>query len=106
LSFIASEITLLPLKKSDEEANSLMEFEPNVNVVINEMLDIYIPTMLKGCLKEAEASEQTSRRTAMESATKNGKELLEDLNKEYNKTRQAKITQEISEISAGSESLK
>lgn len=55
---------------------------------------------------ESSASEQGARRTAMESATDNAEEMIDDLGLKYNRARQASITQEISEIVGGAEALK
>lgn len=100
-------VQLLPIQKPEEIKETIqIDFEPSVEVVMSEMMDIYIPTIIIGYYKEASASEQSSRRIAMENATRNGEDLLEKLDIEFNKQRQAKITQELSEISAGSEALK
>lgn len=107
ITFEAKKKQLLPIEKPEDEVETQMiEFEPSAEVVMKEMLDTYIPSVLIGFYKEANASEQSSRRVAMENATSNGEELLEKLDIEFNKQRQAKITQELSEISAGAESLK
>ncbi len=58
--------------------------------------------MLYGAVVESYASEQSARRMAMESASDNAGEMIEDLNLSYNRARQAAITQEITEIVAGS----
>jgi F-type H+-transporting ATPase subunit gamma len=108
IDFVATKKTLLPVEKPEEENNSLsqIEFEPSATVVLKEMMDTYIPSVLMGLYKESVASEHSSRRVAMENATSNGEELLGELQVQFNKQRQAKITQELSEISAGSEALK
>ena len=59
--------------------------------------------VLYGALCESTASEQAARRTAMDSATKNADEIIDDLNLRYNRARQGAITQEITEIVAGAE---
>lgn len=81
------------------------DFEPSPSVVLTQMIKEYVNVTIYGCLLESSASEQASRRTAMENATSNGEELLEDLQLEYNRARQASITQEISEIVGGAEAL-
>jgi F-type H+-transporting ATPase subunit gamma len=108
IDFVATKKTLLPVEKPEEENNTLsqIEFEPSATVVLKEMMDTYIPSVLMGLYKESVASEHSSRRVAMENATSNGEELLGELQVQFNKQRQAKITQELSEISAGSEALK
>ncbi len=84
----------------------LLEFEPSREILLREIEDIYIQSVVQGFYREAQASENTARRTAMENATRNGDDMLRDLNIVYNRTRQAKITQEISEIIGGAEALK
>jgi F-type H+-transporting ATPase subunit gamma len=108
IDFEAKTKTILPIEKIENEKAELVqiEFEPSASVVLKEMMDTYIPSVLKGLYKEAMASEHSSRRVAMENATSNGEELLGELQVQFNKQRQAKITQELSEISAGSEALK
>ena len=83
-----------------------IEYEPSAEAVLDQMIRQYVNVSIYGCLLEASTSEQASRRTAMESATDNGKDLLSDLELKYNRARQANITQEISEIVGGAEALK
>ncbi len=92
----------------EEEKKSLVltEFEPSRELLLVEIEDIYIQSVVQGFYREAQASENTARRTAMENATRNGEDMLRDLNIIYNRTRQSKITQEISEIIGGAEALK
>lgn len=105
--------TLLPIQKNkienSEEKNkfpkSIIEYEPNKETLLKELENLYIHSFIINIYKESQASEHTSRKNAMDNATKNGEELLEKLNIEYNRSRQAKITQEISEIIGGAESL-
>lgn len=93
-------------KPGDDKKFVDIEFEPSATAVLNQMIKQYVNVTIFGCLLEGTASEQASRRTAMENATKNGEELLEDLELVYNRARQASITNEISEIVAGAEALK
>ena len=65
----------------------------------------YLNSVIYGASIEASASESGSRRIAMESATDNAKDMIEDLQLLYNRARQASITQEISEIVAGADAL-
>jgi F-type H+-transporting ATPase subunit gamma len=81
-------------------------FEPNREELANQVIDLYLHAMIVYFYRESKASEESSRRVAMDAATSNGKELLEKLEIEFNRTRQAKITQEILEIIGGAESLK
>ncbi|NOQ50430.1 MAG: ATP synthase F1 subunit gamma [Mycoplasmataceae bacterium] len=106
--------TLLPIKIDQEDLEKipvkktlvLTEFEPDKETLLREIEDTYIQALMIGLHREAQASEQTSRRIAMENATTNGNDLLKELNVAYNRTRQAKITQELSEIIGGAEALK
>ncbi len=103
---------ILPIEKietsieNNKEVNSVIEFEPNKEELILQLEDLYIESLLVGIYKESQAAEHTSRKNAMENATNNGNDLLHELSIEYNRGRQAKITQEISEIIGGAESLK
>ena len=110
LEFSPTIFNLLPIKvESISEENhktSLIEFEPSKEELMNEIMDTYIESTIIGLHKESVASEFTSRRVAMENATKNGEELLKTLEIEFNRKRQEKITQEISEIIGGAEALK
>lgn len=64
----------------------------------------YLGGILYGALCESVASEQAARRMAMDSATKNAEDMIDDLSLKYNRARQGAITQEITEIVAGAES--
>ena len=65
-------------------------------------METYLGGMLYGAVVESYAAEQSARRLAMETASDNAGELLETLRLSYNRARQSAITQEITEISAGS----
>lgn len=103
-------IKLLPasdFKKGEEEKKTIdIEFEPSASAVLTQMIRQYVNVSIYGALLESSASEQASRRTAMENATDNGQELLSDLELVYNRARQAGITQELTEIVGGAEALK
>jgi len=77
-----------------------MIFEPDPQRVVSEILDLYIRKSIYQFILGAKASEHSARMVAMKAATDNAKSLVEDLTIEYNKARQAAITQEILEISA------
>jgi len=103
LIFDPTEFTLLPLENlSKNELTKETIYEPNKEEVLNLLLPKYLSTFLYGRLTEALVCEQASRRNAMDSANDNADELLEKLHIEYNKARQAAITQEITEVIAGS----
>lgn len=78
----------------------VMIFEPSKSLMVNQLPTFFLKHELYHCILEARASEHSARMVAMKSATDNAKHLIEDLNLEYNKARQAGITQEILEISA------
>ncbi len=83
-----------------------IDFEPDRDELVRELEILYIHALLVGAYRESQAAEHTSRKNAMDNASSNGEELLAKLDIEYNRGRQAKITQEISEIIGGAESLK
>ena len=105
LSFVADEIPVLPLtleyEKKEYESYSPPIFEPSPREMIHLLLPRYLGALLYGKIAESSLSEQASRRTAMENATDNADELLEELTIEYNKARQGAITQEIVEVVSG-----
>lgn len=92
---------LLPLVKSTEKQNSVI-FEPDELEILNSVVKEYVAGVLAALVKESFASEVAARRAAMDSADKNAGEMLESLRLSYNRARQGAITQEITEIVAGS----
>ncbi len=87
------------------KATSEVEFAPSVGAVVNYLINTYLNGMVYGVLTEAYASEQTARMTAMDNATDNAEEMLDKLTLMNNQARQAKITNELSEIVGGAEVL-
>jgi F-type H+-transporting ATPase subunit gamma len=83
----------------------LYEFEPSPEDVLDALLPWYVESRIFAALLDAAAAEIASRRRAMKSATDNANELIDQLNLEANKARQAEITQEISEIVGGANAL-
>lgn len=83
-----------------------MYFWPSVEAVIKKVVYNYAAGIVYGALVESYACEQNSRMMAMQSATDNAKAILHDLSIEYNRIRQAAITQEITEVIAGAKALK
>ncbi|WP_066506045.1 ATP synthase F1 subunit gamma [Abyssisolibacter fermentans] len=101
-------LKLLPaenLKSEDKSKRTLVEYEPSPEAVLGYLIPKYIYSAIYGGLIESSASEQGSRRTAMESATDNAEEMIDKLQLSYNRARQAAITQEISEIVGGAGAL-
>ena len=80
-----------------------VEYEPSVKEVFNYLVPKYVETKIHSAVVESATCEHAARRMAMESATDNAREMLNDLNLSYNKARQSAITDEIIEIVAGSE---
>ena len=76
-------------------------YEPNGTAVFDAITPEYLGGIVYGALCESRASEQAARRTAMDSATQNADEMIADLSLQFNRARQAAITQEITEIVAG-----
>lgn len=77
------------------------EFEPSVSAVLNGIMHSYLTGFIYSALIDSFCSEQQARMTAMDSANRNAEELLADLSLQYNRVRQAAITQEITEVTAG-----
>lgn len=92
--------------QNNTEKKLAYDFEPSVSAVLSQMIKQFINVTIYGCLLESSVAEQASRRTAMENATSNGEEILEELHLDYNRARQSTITQEITEIVGGAEALK
>ncbi len=82
------------------------EFVPNVRSVLDNMLPSYVSGFIYSALIDSFCCEQNARMTAMDSANRNAENLLGDLSLEYNRVRQAAITQEITEVSAGARAQK
>lgn len=111
LSQIPQSEQLLPLDPAlftriqRNKSRSLTIYEPSEEQVLNAIIPQVLSGMLYSAACEACAAEQAARRTAMSSANKNAGEMIDSLKLNYNRARQAVITQEITEIVAGSEAL-
>ena len=105
LVFHPVDYTLLPLKVDNQEKEAYPPImEPNQEALIDVLVPIYLKNSVYAKFLESEVCEQAARSNAMENATKNAEELLEDLQIEFNKARQGAITQEITEIVGASQS--
>jgi len=93
---------VLPLEKNESGKRAGTIFEPDEVTVFNSMIPEYVAGVLVACVRESFASEVAARRVAMDSAGKNAQEMLDELGLAYNRARQSAITQEITEIVAGS----
>lgn len=91
-----------PEKKEEETSRAVFLFEPNEETVLEQAIPEYVTGIIMGAIKESFACEVASRRNAMETAGKNAKEMIDNLQLQYNRARQGAITQEITEIVAGS----
>jgi F-type H+-transporting ATPase subunit gamma len=111
-----AEMQIMPLTKEkiQEELSEIgshkrrilkLEYLPSTSKVFDELVPQYIKGVIYGALVEAYASEQSSRMTAMDEASKNAEEMLDGLRLSYNRARQAGITQEMSEIIGGATTL-
>ena len=105
---IPQEQQIIPLKTSEAEENSSednYEFEPDEDEILSNLLPKNISTQIFKAMLENSASEQGSRMSAMDNATRNAGEMVDKLTIEYNRRRQAAITKELIEIISGAESL-
>ena len=108
LSQVPTSLPLLPLKKPEaaptaegkRRCDTIYEHAPEE--VFAAIVPEYLGGVLYGCLCESRAAEQAARRSAMDSATQNAEDMIADLSLKFNRARQAAITQEITEIVAGS----
>ncbi len=99
---------IIPLNSEDSEENTLeesYEFEPDEDEILSNLLPKNISTQIFKAMLENSASEQGSRMSAMDNATRNAGEMVDKLTIQYNRSRQAAITKELIEIISGAESL-
>ncbi len=94
---------ILPFTKENKNDNRYIEFDPSIAQVMDEVLENYLKAAVLNCFYNSKASENGSRMTAMNGATDNANDLLDNLNVQFNRLRQSAITQEISEIVGGAE---
>jgi F-type H+-transporting ATPase subunit gamma len=105
---IAQTINLLPASTEEilePTANAALNFEPDVETVIDQVATRLIEAQVWQAVLESLASEHSMRMIAMKNATDNAKDLIDDYTLELNTARQAGITQELAEISGGAEAL-
>ncbi len=104
-----TEQQLIPVKIPDATkapaADAVVEYEPNEEAILDSLLPTNIAVQIYRAMKENAASEQGSKMTAMDNATRNAGDLINRLTIEYNRTRQAAITTELVEIISGAEAL-
>ena len=92
---------ILPIGKPEAASSDNGIYEPDPFTLLDDIIPQYVAGVIFALVKESFACEVAARRMAMDSATKNATEMIEDLTLEYNRVRQSKITQEITEIVAG-----
>lgn len=104
LTQLPSSKDILPIAspENSEDKKSLIIYDPSPEAVFKRIIPYYISGIIYGGVCESIASELSARRTAMENATDNADEIIESLSLTYNRARQATITQELTEIVAGS----
>ena len=106
-------LKLLPVESRETEAEEMADedyefitYEPSAEEVLSFIIPKYVSSTIYGGLIESAAAEQAARRVAMENASNNAEDLIDDLTLSFNQARQAAITQEITEIVGGAEALK
>ncbi len=119
-STVSHHPTLLKLLPVDQEDHSekdisteeiqrsnrvLMNFEPVEEDALNMIIPKYVTSLIYGAMMESVASENGARMQAMDSATSNAEDMIDDLTLKYNRARQGSITQELTEIIAGAEAI-
>ena len=90
------------MEKAEAGTQAGPMFEPDEQTVLTGAVPTYVAGVLSACVKESYACEVAARRMAMDSAGKNAQEMIDHLQLQYNRARQNSITQEITEIVAGS----
>ena len=104
-------VKLLPLSQEDigenaeDATGALMTYEPEEEEALSIIIPKYINSLIYGALMESIASENGARMTAMDNATNNADEMINDLSLKYNRARQSSITQELTEIIAGADAI-
>ena len=109
MSYSVEKWDILPLDEIDfdytKEEFSDMEIEPGLSAVLSELVPLFISSIIFQAMLESIASELASRMTAMSAACNNAEEMIQKLTVDYNKARQAMITQELTEIVGGSAAI-
>jgi F-type H+-transporting ATPase subunit gamma len=108
VNFEPKSVRLYPFTVPEKEKTSLEAetiFEPSGPDILNQLIPMTISSSIYRMYLSSKASEQAARRLAMENATDNAQEIIENLTLKFNQSRQAAITQEISEIVAGADAL-
>ncbi|WFM79164.1 F0F1 ATP synthase subunit gamma [Streptococcus pluranimalium] len=100
---------MLPITELDvnqaSEGGASFELEPNREAILEQLLPQYTESLIYGAIVDAKTAEHAAGMSAMQTATDNAKNVINDLTIQYNRARQAEITQEITEIVAGASAL-
>jgi len=94
-----------PAAEKDATLKALYDFEPSEEGILDDLLPLNVKTQVFRAMTENYASEQGARMTAMDNASRNASDMIDDLSLQYNRTRQAMITKELIEIISGAEAL-
>lgn len=107
LTQIVTPLQLIPYESNNNGGgnNNLIDFEPDEEVILNDLLPRNLSVQIYRGMLESFASEQGARMTAMDNATRNAKDMINRLTITYNRSRQAQITKELIEIISGAEAL-
>ncbi|MCI5044819.1 MAG: F0F1 ATP synthase subunit gamma [Aquisalinus sp.] len=110
LTQVPTEIQVIPAKAPENAelpdlAGAIYEYEPDEEEILKTLLPRYVAVQMFRALLENAASEQAASMTAMDNATRNAGDMIDDLTLQFNRARQAKITTELIEIIAGAESV-
>ncbi|OIP22032.1 ATP synthase F1 subunit gamma [bacterium CG2_30_54_10] len=103
--------TLLPLseigagKESRQSGGQTIQFDPSPDIILNALIPRYVEGLFMKAVLESSTAEQAARMVAMDAATDRADEIIDDLTLKYNRTRQAVITKELSEVIAGADAL-
>ncbi len=101
LTFLPTTFHLLPIKTSATRIETEMLLEPSRDEVLNQLIPMYVSSQIYATFLQAKTSEHAARRSAMDNANQNADDLINELELTYNQARQAAITQEMNEITAG-----
>ena len=100
------DMPILPLvAEGGRTDNDLINYDPSPEAVYNRLVPKFMLSLIYCAIVDAYASENAARRTAMENATDNAEQMIDDLSLKYNRARQEKITNEITEIVSGANAL-
>ena len=105
ISQIPQELQIIPAKIEASEDATVFDYEPGDEEILTELLPRGVATQVFAALLENGASEQGARMSAMDNATRNAGEMIDKLTIQFNRTRQAVITNELIEIISGAEAL-